>query len=308
MKVVMYHYVQEHSTKFPYFKFYDIENFRKQLDFFQKNFGFVSLSEWVDFIDNGIEPSIKGKVVLTFDDALSCHYKFVYPELLKRGLWGIFYIPCAPYLTGKMLDVHRIHLLCGAFEGLDLIREVKNIVTEEMVPFKKRLEFRNKTYTTQKNDAEILEFKKILNYFISYDFREEVISEISRRMSFNEYESKFYVTEEELIEMAAHGMILGSHSNSHPVMSKLSRDEQLNEIETSFIFLEKLCTVGHKTYCHPYGGFHSFNSQTVELLNELNIDYSFNVDPREILGSDLISCRQFLPRFDCNLFAHGKVS
>ena len=56
-------------------------------------------------------------MLLTFDDGLSDHYQYVLPELRRRGLWGIFYIPAGPYQSGRMLDVHCIHLLIGRYGG-----------------------------------------------------------------------------------------------------------------------------------------------------------------------------------------------
>ena len=63
-------------------------------------------------------------VVLTFDDGLKDHYNFVYPELKRRGLWGIFYIPTGQYKNKKILDVHRIHLLKGKLGSTKVLKKV----------------------------------------------------------------------------------------------------------------------------------------------------------------------------------------
>ena len=55
-------------------------------------------------------------------------------------------------------------------------------------------------------------------------------------------------------------------------------------------------------------GFHFFNDDTVSLLNSLGVDYSFNVESRDIESDDIIYSKQFLPRFDCNEFLFGKAS
>ena len=86
MKAIMYHYVREFDKNHPNFRFLDVENFRKQLDYFEKNYGFVSKAEWDDFINKGILNVAQDKVVLTFDDAMRCHFDYVFPELEKRGL------------------------------------------------------------------------------------------------------------------------------------------------------------------------------------------------------------------------------
>ena len=73
MKAIMYHYVREYQSSHPNFRFLDFKNFKKQLDLFESNFGFVSYDEWKNFFNNGEMPLQKGKVLLTFDDAMQCH-------------------------------------------------------------------------------------------------------------------------------------------------------------------------------------------------------------------------------------------
>ena len=308
MKAVMYHYVREYSEALPNFRFLDVRNFRKQLDFFEQTRGFVTFDEWCRYLSDGSMPSTDGKVLLTFDDAMSCHFRYVFPELKSRNLWGIFYIPTLPYTENRILEVHKIHLLCGAFEGNQLLRYALSIVSEEMIPFKRREEFRKSTYTHQDNYGGISEFKRLLNYYIDYAYRSETIDAIARKFGFDFEVSDFYVTADQIVEMASSDMVIGSHTSSHPVMSKLSVQEQAIEIESSFAFLSSICKLPLRTYCHPYGGFHSFTEDTVRLLNENAVDFSFNVESREISADDKVHSIQFLPRFDCNQLPFGSAS
>ena len=308
MKAIMYHYVRKFDTEHPNFRFLDIGSFRKQLDYFEQKFGFVNYKEWIEYIEDGIIPKVNGKVLLTFDDAFKCHFDYVYPELIKRGLWGIFYVPTQPYSSGKLLGVHRIHLLCGAFEGVELFQFLKSLVSEEMIPDEKRSEFVNMTYTTQKNFSGVEEFKRLLNYFVDYQYREALIDSVASNFGYEFNASNFYVTEENLKKMSHNGMIIGSHSVSHPVMSKLAENEQQLQIVESFRFLDSIGVIKNKSYCHPYGGFHSFDKNTVNLLNQNEVEYSFNVESREITYDDIRTSKQHLPRFDCNEFPFGNTS
>ena len=106
--------------------------------------------------------------------------------------------------------------------------------------------------------------------------------------------------------MHENGMIVGSHTKNHPVMSKLNYASQKNEIQKSFEFLESELNLSYRTYCHPYGGFHSFNNDTISILKHLNVAFSFNVESRDVRDIDLKKYRQFLPRYDCNEFKFGK--
>lgn len=149
-------------------------------------------------------------------------------------MWGIFYVPTQPYQKGKILDVHRIHLLCGAYSGHQLLSILKAFLNEEMMPDEKHEEFQKKTYTRQDNYEGISEFKRILNYFVSYDYREQLIVSVARELNYVFQLSKFYVPLDKLNQMQLSGNIIGSHTVSHPVMGKLSKIEHNKEIEYSF--------------------------------------------------------------------------
>jgi len=308
MKAVMYHYVREYNSQLPFFRFLDTKNFEKQLDYFDSEYGFVTREEWSEVLNEKSLGNVKGKILLTFDDAMSCHYEYVFQVLKQRGLWGVFYVPTQPYQKSKILDVHRIHLLCGAFEGIKLLSILKENLDESMMPDNKIIDFPEQAYTRQENHEGVSEFKRILNYFVSDKYREGLIDAVALELGFEFNISNFYIPIDKLKEMHLGGNIIGSHSVSHPVMSKLSEVEQRSEIYDSFSFLNSIGCVGTKTYCHPYGGFHTFNEATIDALNSNDVDFSFNVESRDICDEDIKSSIQFLPRYDCNLFPFGKAS
>ena len=308
MKVIMYHYVQDYDSKFPNFRFLKFDNFKKQLDFFKMNYDFVSREEWLNFTTNGVFPDKKGKVILTFDDGLKCHYKYVFNELEKRNLFGIFFIPTFPYTNHQILDVHRVHLLCGAFSGKSLFDVVLKLVSDDMILENRIEEFKSKTYISQNNNEGVTDFKKLLNYFIDYKYRTAVIDRLCDRFDYNLEAESFYMDELNLKDLFDHGHFIGSHTVNHPVMSRLNKKKQRAQLKQSFNKLNSYNVIKEKIYCHPYGGFHSFNADTESILKEEGVLYSFNVEAREIIANDYKKSMQFLPRFDCNLFRYGKAN
>ena len=308
MRAIMYHYIRHFNKKYPYFRFLDFTHFQKQLDYFEKEYGFVKIDEWHNFVQNGVVPKKKGKIILSFDDAIIDHYQFIYPELIKRKLWGIFYVSTSPYENREILAVHKIQLLCGKYSGEELFKYLKSIITIDMINKIKREEFRTQTYTRQNNYEGVTDFKRLLNYFIKYEYIKYCIQELENKFPIEEDINNFYITEKNISEMSKNNMLIGSHSKNHKLMSRLSIKEQNSEIEDSFTFLESICDLGLKTFCHPYGGFHSFNHNTINILNNKNIDFSFNVESRQIVKKDFFNSIQHLPRYDCNQFLHGKAS
>ena len=177
-----------------------------------------------------------------------------------------------------------------------------------MIPDKKIKQFKKETYTLQNNYLGVTEFKRTLNYYVSYKFREKLIDKISNEFGFKFDANNFYVSQENLKEMSKNGNLIGSHTVTHPVMSKLNWEDQSFQIKDSFLFLKDIEKTSEKTYCHPYGGFHTFNQSTLDILDREKVMYSFNVESREIDEIDLENSNQFLPRFDCNQFPYGNTT
>lgn len=303
----MYHYVRPEPDDFPHFRYLHIEDFRQQLDWLEEAYGFISQGEFEHAVRT--KTPVPG-AILTFDDGLSDHYNFVFPELRRRGLWGIFYVPTGMYQTRELLDVHRIHALLGRYGGVAVLDALEPLIDGEMLEDRQNAAFRANTYRFQDNDEATNRVKRILNYYISYRWRSGVLSNLYSAL--NGHHSYgfdgFYLTIEQLREMADAGMIIGSHSVSHPVISKLDVASQRAEIEQSFAFLEETLANSVSTFCYPYGGFHNFTNDTQRLLKERGCLYAFNVEPRDIEARDLSEFPMALPRYDCNMFRFGRAS
>jgi len=308
MKAVMYHYVRTFDARLPHFRYLHVEDFEKQLDHFAANHRFLSLEEFRECLRSGT-PAEKG-LVLTFDDGFKDYYRYVLPALQKRNLWGLFYIPTRPLQCSTLLDVHRVHVLIGKCGAKKVLSLLSSIVSDDMLCHAHVREFREMTYRTQTNDEYTNYVKRALNYYIDETHRTSVMETLMRELVPEEasFAEEFYMTENELRQMDRAGMVLGSHSHSHPVMSKLSYEMQQHEISVSFQVLERVLDgLRLKTFCYPYGAFHSFNQHTLSLLEQERCLFLFNVEARDISCDDIRVRQQFLPRYDCNLFPFGRA-
>jgi peptidoglycan/xylan/chitin deacetylase (PgdA/CDA1 family) len=308
MKAVMYHYVRPDDDILPQYYYLDLDDFRAQLDYFESEYGFVDRESFVKACTSGGD--LPDGVVLTFDDGLLDHYEWVFPELERRNLWGIFYVPTDPLVRGTVLDVHRIHALLGVYGGQQVLGELEPRVTEEMVPDEQIDEFREETYTRQDNAESTTLVKRILNYYVSYESRESLIDELVAAFPAAEVSvADLYMDEDHLRALQEAGMIVGSHSSSHRVFSKLSPDDQRTDISDSFAYLsDVLGGLSVKTFCYPYGGFHTFTDETRWILTDVGCQFSFNVESRDIEPEDVRDAPQGLPRYDCNEFENGGAS
>lgn len=303
MKAIMYHYVRMPDAAYPYFRFLHFDDFKKQLDYFSQNFLILHPS-----VLN--EQKTTNGIILTFDDGVKDHIDFVLPELQKRNLSAIFYISTGVYDKNKLLDVHRLHVLLGKFGGKHIYDTLQNYLKDEMLIDTHVDEFKRLTYNRQLNDEYTLLAKRIINYFISYDYREWIMDRVMEDLVKDEEKLfwEFYLSEKDIQQMQDAGMIIGSHTVNHKVMSKLSFEEQDIEICNSFSTLEQITDgLPVRTFCYPYGGYHTFTEETEKLLEQHNSSFAFNVEPRDIELKDMLYRRQALPRYDCNLFPYGKI-
>ena len=306
MKAVMYHYVRPETADLPYLQYLHVEDFRRQLDHFSATYGFVSRGAFLDAVESA--DNLPEGVVLTFDDGLVDHFEWVLPELEERGLWGLFYVPTAYYETGATLDVHRIHYLLGRFGGHAALEELRGLLSGSMISEDYVATFESPTYRRQTNDEATTLFKRTLNYYVKGAHRGDLLDALwARLLPGVDLGGSLYMSPDMLRDMRDRGMILGSHTVTHPILSKLDESDQRREIVTSFAKLDELAgDLAPRTFCYPYGGFHSFNDVTERVLAEAGCRFAFNVEPRDITSSDLRDRPLALPRYDCNQFPHGQ--
>ncbi|WP_236035819.1 polysaccharide deacetylase family protein [Helicobacter turcicus] len=253
MKAIMYHYVRKSDKNTPFFRYLDFENFKKQLDYFEKNYSFLTYEEFLNLYENPPQNAkqyehYKGKILLTFDDGLKDHYDFVFKELKKRGLFGFFFVCSGVYERKKALDVHRIHFLLGKLGGkklLDLANEKIKLFQKQkgvcIIKDSEKAFFENKTYLNQDNDFATSEFKKLFNYYIKYAYRESLLDSLMEEIC-EDYAlfENLYMSIDALKTLQKEKMIVGSHSHNHFVLSKLTKEEQKQELQKSFEFLEQI--------------------------------------------------------------------
>ena len=308
MKVLYYHYVRPAPADMPHFRYLHLEDFRAQLDFLGEEHGFVERADFLEAVREGTD--LPRGVALTFDDGLRDHVDYVLPELERRGLWAMFFIPTGMYKSGELLAPHRAHHLLGAHGGMDMLEALQGRITPDMLVNENREEFRINTYADQDNDSATSEFKRTLNYFIAPDACKTVFD--SMMADYCDETALFealYMTPQEIRLLAEKGMIVGSHSVSHPVLSTLSPNAQEREITESFDFLEEASGgLGLRTFCYPYGHSHTYDADTVRLLEQSGCRLAFTAEHRDVTADDMAGVPLELPRHDCNAFAHGRAS
>ena len=291
----MYHYIRDYSSEYPNFNFLGKAKYIDQVENFQK----------VGIIENEYDLyNFNEKYILTFDDGFKDHV-LAAEVLKKKGVIGVFFIPTFPYKNKDLLDVHKAHLITGKMGGsksLDaLYKYLKQNKEDKFVNNIEKEKFKS-AYKNQKDDNDKKEFKKIINYCGDINKKHRILNYLMKIFSISLKSEDFYLSIEEIKYLSDMGMILGSHSVSHTLLSRLSFDEQKNELKESKEFLEDVTKKRCETFCFPYGGKISYNNDTLTILKNLGYKLSYTVDHRDITKEDLKNNPYELPRYDCNQF------
>lgn len=256
LRIVYYHMVS--NSDYPFYfenKAISVEEFKGQLLFFKERYDIISLSQAIEFAQNG--ESLKQKLVITFDDGFADNYTVAAPVLndLKCN--------ATLYLIGNCID-------------------------------NKDLMWRNKLLLIQKVDAAVLKsgLDKIVNQYklslqgyknlMSWSFnhfpmdkKEEIVNNLwnyTMDVSVGEYLSKHqpYMTTKHIIELSNQGFEFGSHSMSHPIFNKLSYKKFKNEILDSKSIIEQITHKKINSFSYPFGKRASFAFE--QRLKEESLD------------------------------------
>ncbi len=292
----MYHYIREKNEEYPYWNFITKKKFEDNLNIFSKNKQQLKPNDELYYNKN--------LNILTFDDGFKDHL-WVAEKLKRKNLLGIFFISSLPFKNNKILDVHRAHLVLGkinakiAYEKLlDIIKQKKY---DNFLDNKNIEKFKN-LYKHHNDNKYKKEFKKIINYFGKLKTKSLLLDELCKYFHIDETAKSFYLNKKEIKYLSSLGMIIGSHTESHTLLSRLNFKQQMKEIKNSKIFLEKIINKKVEYFCYPYGNKLSYNLDTLKILNKLKFKFGFLANPKEITSYNYKFKPLELPRFDCNIF------
>ena len=316
MKVIVYHRIEKSSinSNYPNLIYFSLDNFRKQLDYLSKNYNLLNKKDFLNKINNKDKFSDKD-IILTFDDGTIDHYKYVFPELKKRCICGIFYVPTYNLLYNKMLGVHSLHLLIGKYDSNTILKEIVQYIKKNNIVKKNnkdRYDYIYNNLNFKKDNSTLL--KRLINStrFININDKHTLMEHLLKKYLPNIDINSYYIQKEQIKEMNNNGMIIGNHSITHHYMSDLTYKEQKYEIEKSYEILETIIGKNNiRTFAYPYGLLESFTDETLDILNNTNTSFSFiypgsieeqnNKDITEG-GFNDIRKRQLLPRYDYSEF------
>lgn len=287
MKIYMFHYVNDKSFKYYHFDIKMLDSVIKKLKADGKKF--ISFSEFKQRLNRN--DNLNNCVLLTFDDGTKDHYYNVYPILKENNISGLFFIS-SNIINKKILDINLIHRIISSTD-FDIL--YKNFL-KKLDKYEIDDKLNENTVLTAYDDERMRYFKQMLQFLLPDNIRMEILYELARennvRLNFDDY----YMTESQILEMKANGMEFGFHSLNHKRLEKLTKEEQKVEIfQDYYDLLNKKLIEKDCAFAYPFGGY---NNETINLLKELEINYSFAIEHKDFMKNDNLLK---IPRYDCNV-------
>ena len=222
----------------------NLEILEKQLKDIKKHWKFVSIDEYVN------AKSKKGLSSLTIDDG----YKNVMDDALK--IFENLNIPFTIFINsstvnGKTFWRDKVRYLIEK----DLVQKFVN----SSLIFKKN-HINNFYFVTKDPAFNSIRVEKEIDQFL---LEQNLKIDPSHKLCFDD---KKYFIKHPLISY-------GNHTASHYVLSSLSQEEQYQEISECKKFIDQLNINKSNVFSLPFGGNHSFNSETISVLNEIKYKY-----------------------------------
>ena len=303
LTIVMYHYVRKiKNSKFPNIKGLEIENFRRQLNYLQKNFNIITAEQLIQSVLlNKTLPL--NSCYLTFDDGYKDHFQYVLPELISRGIQGSFFIAAATIIEKKILDVNKIHLiLASTKDKLQLLKGL-NFACKELGYSETNLkEYWNKYVKPDEFDtAEVIYMKRLLQHALPEKSRQQIIEVLFKKfvnISEVNFSTELYMSQAEIKKLIENGMHVGCHGYKHHWFNTIPAHEQELDIQLGLDFLKDVgASIENWIMCYPYG---AYNKNTLNILKNNNCSIGLTTVPE--LADLNFHDRLLLPRFDTNHF------
>lgn len=238
-------------------KFISSDEFEKHLRLFIRYATPISLENL--FFNSEIP---KNALIVTIDDGYENNYSIAYP-LLKK-----YRVPATIFLTTGFID--RNNLLWA--DWVDFIfyraRKIKKSFNYQGKKIILNLENKKARYLTLER---LKKFLKAMPQSYVLHFLNELQDSMQVKYSWDTMPKGLYPLKwEQIREMKKSGLItLGSHTVTHPILSRCKEDDQQYELYESKCRIEKETNEPCYMFAYPNGQINDYKKETIELLKKI---------------------------------------
>lgn len=257
--VLMYHRIGDEHGIFPGFS---VDNFREQMNWVKVNCNVIHPDNFKDSLKKNNK--FKPNVLITFDDGYQCCYKYAYPILKKMSLPALVFLATQPPDEGGLIWTDKLYYL--------VYKTTENTVKLPWNNEKVVLELdndKNKLLLKMKKYLKNIDNKSRVEYMVELESVFKVSSEhkLNRQMlSWDE------------VRDSLNTVCYGGHTHTHPIMSKITKDELENEILTCRDRIFDETGIYPTSFAYPNGKSTDYNCSSIELLEKYGFELAYTTN------------------------------
>jgi peptidoglycan/xylan/chitin deacetylase (PgdA/CDA1 family) len=241
-----------------------IEHFRKQIAYIKKHYKVKSLHQVINHIRNN---SDRGKdfVTITFDDGYRDIYTNAYPVLKKYCIPATIFL--ISHCTGTNTPVwwdRLAEILNTALENPDTIRKINEIFPRDIGRKFKQI-----------YKGPLINRKKIIHLLISWfkyiegEERDIIIRNLEEKIFRGQkFQNDKMLTLDQIEEMTESNITFGSHTITHPILTKVRGERARREIIGSKSELERKINKPVASFAYPNGEESDFDDNIKKMVKE----------------------------------------
>ena len=253
----------------------EVSLFESFVVWLKNHFRVVSLPVLADLAESGAR--LDAVCSITIDDGWVDTYEHTMPILQRHGLSATIFLPT------DYIGTHR------RFWQDALWHHIKELSKGDVGrDFHKAARARYPFWPSHREPK----FSQVLAVLSTRAITEaeEVVDWIAIQCGSVAQTSPVFMNWDQVRKMQACGMLFGSHTNSHPLLTKVSIDQAVEEIESSKERLEAILGRPVDTFCYPAG---AFNARLADVARAVGYRVAVTDQPRLVTRQD---SRWTLPR------------
>jgi peptidoglycan/xylan/chitin deacetylase (PgdA/CDA1 family) len=253
IQILSYHRINDEHD--PFFPALPVQTFAKQMEYVAERYYVLRLDDAVNVLKDGDIPD--NSLVITFDDGYRDNYLNAFPILQK------FRIPATIFLaTGAINSTHGLwhDRVFSAFRDTNV---------EKFARFG-NLPKNDYAFSTLKQKRDVL--KDVLNFMwtLSEDAREDAMRALLQELEVEDHHctDELMLRWEDIQVMAEHDITFGSHTVTHPILSRLPLCRARAEIQESKETIQGSLKRAVRHFAYPVGRCEHFSNAIKGTLRE----------------------------------------
>jgi len=288
-QILNYHRVNDDGDSF--FPGIKVNVFEKHMEYLSSFYNIMPLEEAINRVKyNDIPDNI---IIITFDDGYKDVYLNAYPILKKLSIPATIFLPTSCIDTGEVLWHDRVFSAFRETQRSSLPEYGICAKTYSLGTPEEKL----------RAQQDILRFLRSLNTHDRLVWIDCLIAKLfpQDRKNF----SPMMLSWDDIKTMHVNGLSFGSHTVTHPIMSKISPEQAMWEICESKKIIESHLGAPVRTFAYPNGKEEDFDHTTKALLQEVGYVCALTtIFGTNAYGHDLFALRRGQPwETDLPLFA-----